>query len=60
MDDAAGPAVPSMVEEYESLVELDVTAFVRGADGWTLLSAGEVRPGRWRAEYERTVRGASG
>ena len=51
--DAARPAVRRLVEEYDSLVELDVTALVRGIDGWILLSAGEVGRGRWWAEYQQ-------
>jgi hypothetical protein len=42
-----------LVEQYDSLVELDVTVFLRELSGWLVLSAGEVRPGRWWAEFER-------
>lgn len=45
--------VERLVEQYGSLVELDVACHVRELDGWALLTAGEVRPGRWWAEYER-------
>lgn len=42
-----------LVEQYVSLIELDVAVFVREHSGWLVLSAGEVRPGCWWAEYER-------
>ena len=42
-----------LVEQYDSLVELDVAVFVRELSGWVVLSAGEVRPGRWWAEFDR-------
>ena len=41
------------MEQYDSLVELDVAVFVHQLTGWQVVSAGEVRPGRWWAEYER-------
>lgn len=40
------------MEQYESLVELDVAVFIRGLVGWRVLTAGRVRPGRWWAEFE--------
>ena len=45
-------AVVRIVEQYDSLVELELALLMRDAVGWFLLSAGEVRPGRWWAEYE--------
>jgi hypothetical protein len=42
-----------LVEQYDSLVELDVAIVVRELSGWLVLSAGEVRPGRWWAEFAR-------
>lgn len=42
-----------LVEQYDTLVELDVAVFIREQTGWVVLSAGQVRPGRWWAEYER-------
>lgn len=48
-----------LVEQYDSLVELDVAVFIRELTGWWVLSAGEVRPGRWWAEFDR-LDGASG
>ena len=53
MSSDGGCRVDRLVEQYDSLVELDVAGFVREIDGWALLTAGEVRPGRWWAEYER-------
>jgi hypothetical protein len=45
-----------IVEHYDSIAELDIAVFVREVEGWLVLSAGEVRPGRWWAEYQRDVR----
>lgn len=45
--------VSRLVEQYDTMVELDVAVFVRQFAGWLLLSAGEVCPGRWWAEFER-------
>jgi hypothetical protein len=42
-----------LVEHYETLVELEVAAHLREFDGWLVLSAGEIRDGRWWAEYEQ-------
>ena len=42
-----------IVEQYDSIAELDAAVFVREVEGWLVLSAGEVSPGRWWAEYER-------
>lgn len=54
MDASGSPAgTDRLVEQYESVVELDVALFVRELTGWLVLSAGQVRPGRWWAEYER-------
>ncbi len=51
MDDCGSPAaVERLVEQYDSLVELDVALFIRELTGWLVLSAGLVRPGRWWAE----------
>lgn len=41
------------MEQYDTLVELDLAVFIREQTGWRLFSAGEVRPGRWWAEYEQ-------
>lgn len=58
MDDVKGGGVGGrLVEQYDSLVELDVAVHVRELVGWLVLSAGEVRPGRWWAEYERVESG---
>lgn len=48
------PEPERLVEQYDTLVELDVAVFVREQVGWLLLSAGEVRPNRWWVEYERS------
>ena len=45
--------VSRLVEHYDTVVELEVAAHVRELDGWLVLSAGEIRAGRWWAEYER-------
>ena len=42
-----------LVEQYDTLVELEAAVFVRELDGWLVLSAGLIREGRWWAEYER-------
>ncbi|MCW2608405.1 MAG: hypothetical protein JWO60_3098 [Frankiales bacterium] len=47
---AGGPE--RVVEQYDTLVELEAALVVRECAGWHLLSTGLVRPGRWWAEYE--------
>jgi hypothetical protein len=42
-----------IVEQYDSIAQLDIAVFVREVEGWLVLSAGEITPGRWWAEYER-------
>jgi hypothetical protein len=52
MGDDGDIDVVRFVEQYDSVVELELAVLMRDAVGWFLLSAGEVRPGRWWAEYE--------
>lgn len=52
MDDDGDIDVARIVEQYDSLVELELAVLMRDAAGWFLLSAGQVRAGRWWAEYE--------
>jgi hypothetical protein len=52
--------VDRLIEQYDTLVELDVAGYLRELDGWALLSAGSIRPGRWWAEYERQAPGSGG
>jgi len=52
VDDNSSIGVVRFIEEYDSLGELELAVVVRDSAGWVLLSAGEVRPGRWWAEYE--------
>ena len=53
MADGSDIGVVRLVEQYATLIELELAVLMRDAAGWFLLSAGEVRPGRWWAEYER-------
>ena len=58
VDGSAGSGVPErVVELYDAVIELEAAVIVRQHSGWLLLSAGEVRPGRWWAEYERIASG---
>jgi hypothetical protein len=52
MGDDGDIDVVRFVEQYDSVVELELAVLMRDALGWLLLSAGEVRAGRWWAEYE--------
>jgi hypothetical protein len=53
MTPTGNDGVVRLVEQYDTLTELEVAVLVRELDGWLVLSAGEVRAGRWWAEYER-------
>ena len=56
MGDDSDIGVVRFVEQYDSVLELELelelAVLMRDAVGWFVLSAGEVRPGRWWAEYE--------
>lgn len=42
-----------VVEYYDTVVELSATIVLREAAGWLILSAGQVSPVTYWAEYER-------
>lgn len=52
MADDADIGVVRIVEQYASVLELELALLTRSCVGWFLLSAGQVRPSRWWAEYE--------
>jgi hypothetical protein len=52
MGDDNSIGVVRIVEQYDTVVELELALLLRDAVGWFLLSAGQVRSGRWWAEYE--------